>query len=50
MNIFFLDDNPQKAARMLFDKHVNKMLLESAQMLFTAVRRHGYDGGGYKLR
>lgn len=48
MNIFFLDDDPQKAARMLFDKHVNKMLLESAQMLFTAVRRHGYDGGGYK--
>lgn len=48
MNVFFLHDDPRQAALMLGDKHVNKMLLESAQMLFTAVRQHGYDGGGYK--
>jgi len=48
MNVFFVHDDPAKAAVMLGDKHVGKMLLESAQMLFTAVRQHGYDGGGYK--
>lgn len=48
MNIFFVDQDPRVAATMLADKHVHKMLLESAQMLFTAVRKHGYDGGGYK--
>lgn len=40
MNIFFLDKNPQKAAEYLCDKHVPKMLLESSQMLSTAVQRH----------
>ena len=40
MNIFFLDKNPQKAAEYLCDKHVPKMLLESSQMLCTAVQRH----------
>jgi hypothetical protein len=39
MNIFFLDKNPQKAAEYLCDKHVPKMLLESSQMLCTAVQR-----------
>lgn len=48
MNIFFLHDRPNLAAEMHGDKHVGKMLLESAQMLFTAVRQHGYTGGGYK--
>jgi hypothetical protein len=33
MNIFVLDKNPEKAARMLSDKHVIKMILESAQIL-----------------
>jgi hypothetical protein len=33
MNIFVLDSNPALAARMLADKHVPKMLLESAQLL-----------------
>jgi len=47
MNIFFVDNNPAQAARDLADKHVGKMLVESAQMLFTAVRKHGYTGGGY---
>lgn len=37
MNIFFLDYNPLKAAQFLHDNHVNKMLLESAQMLSTAM-------------
>jgi hypothetical protein len=33
MNIFILDKNPKIAAEMLCDKHVVKMILESAQML-----------------
>jgi hypothetical protein len=40
MNIFFLDKTPKKSARYLCDKHVPKMLLESAQMLSTAVRKY----------
>lgn len=35
MNIFFLDRDPRRAARMLCDKHVPKMLLESVQILCT---------------
>ena len=38
MNIFFLDKTPYKAALALCDKHVPKMLLESCQMLSTAVQ------------
>ena len=38
MNIFFLHKDPQWAANALCDKHVPKMLLESAQMLSTAVQ------------
>ena len=33
MNIFVLDRNPKIAAYMMCDKHVVKMILESAQML-----------------
>lgn len=33
MNIFYLDQNPFEAARMHSDKHVVKMILESAQIL-----------------
>ena len=36
MNIFLLDSNPKNAAQMMCDKHVVKMILESAQMLCTA--------------
>jgi hypothetical protein len=36
MNIFYLDRDPAKAARLLCDKHVVKMILESCQMLATA--------------
>ena len=38
MNIFVLDENPSIAAAMHCDKHVSKMVLESAQMLSTAHR------------
>lgn len=38
MNIFFLDQNPQLAAQYQCDKHVVKMILESAQLLCTAHR------------
>ena len=38
MNIFYLDRNPVVAAQMMCDKHVVKMILESAQMLSTAHR------------
>ena len=45
MNIFFLDKDPVKAARMQCDKHVVKMVLETAQMLSTAARAQGHDVG-----
>ena len=38
MNIFVLDLDPAVAARMQCDKHVVKMVLESAQMLSAAHR------------
>ena len=41
MNIFVLDENPITAARMMCDKHIPKMVVESAQMMASAVRRHG---------
>ena len=36
MNIFYLDSDPVKAAKIQYNKHVVKMILESAQMLCTA--------------
>ena len=41
MNIFYLDKCPYKAAELQYNKHVVKMILESAQMLCTA--HHHYD-------
>jgi hypothetical protein len=38
MNLFILDQNPDTAARLQCDKHVVKMVVESAQMLSTAHR------------
>ena len=38
MNIFYLDHDPTTAAKMSCDKHVCKMIIESAQMLSTAHR------------
>jgi hypothetical protein len=36
VNIFYLDKCPYKAAEVQYNKHVVKMILESAQMLCTA--------------
>ena len=45
MNIFYLDKDPAVAAEMSCDKHVCKMIIESAQMLSTAHRM--IDGTQY---
>jgi len=41
VNIFVLHNNPSIAADMLCDKHVPKMVVESAQMMASACIRHG---------
>jgi hypothetical protein len=38
MNIFYLHKDPNKAAEAMINKHVVKMILESAQLLSTAHR------------
>lgn len=38
MNIFFISYSPEQAAKWMVDKHVVKMILESAQLLSTAHR------------
>lgn len=38
MNIFYLDENPEICARFHNDKHNVKMIVESAQLLSTAIR------------
>jgi len=38
LNIFYVHKDPVKSAKMLIDKHVCKMIIESAQMLSTAHR------------
>ena len=38
MNIFYIDSDPKKCAEWAVDKHVTKMILESAQLLSTAHR------------
>jgi len=38
MNLFVLNKDPVKAAQLQCDKHVVKMIVESAQMLSTAHR------------
>ena len=45
MNIFFLHETPEKSAEYHCDKHVPKMILETAQMLSTAHRQ--LDGDDY---
>ena len=42
MNIFALHQDPVQAAQWHVDDHVNKMIIESAQMLSTAHRL--FDG------
>ena len=36
MNVFVLSENPQECAKLHCDKHVVKMIVESAQLLSTA--------------
>lgn len=38
MNIFYIDNDPYQAAEWMVDRHVVKMILESAQLLSTAHR------------
>lgn len=49
MNIFFLDFNTQTCAMMHVDKHVIKMILETAQLLCSAVHLKGDYEPCYKL-
>ncbi|WIC41475.1 hypothetical protein MA9V1_211 [Chryseobacterium phage MA9V-1] len=44
MNIFVLDEHPVKAAQMQCNKHVVKMIVETAQMLSTYARKHELPG------
>jgi hypothetical protein len=46
MNIFYLHKDPAEAAKLQYNKHVVKMILESAQMLCTA---HHHYGNGDKV-
>ena len=41
MNIFYLDHNPEIAARLHSDVHVIKMCLETAQILCAVMHRYG---------
>ena len=47
MNIFYLHKDPRKAAEYQYNKHIVKMILESAQMLCTA-HHHYAELYGYK--
>ena len=44
MNIFYLHNDPAEAAKLQYNKHVVKMILESAQMLCTT---HHALGNGH---
>lgn len=48
MNIFYLDECPAEAARMQCDKHVVKMILETAQLLSTAHAELDGESPAYK--
>ena len=45
MNIFVVDTDPVVAAQQLPDRHVTKMILESAQMLSVVFSFHYWDIG-----
>lgn len=45
MNIFVVNDDPKVSAQQLPDKHVTKMILESAQMLSLVFSPHYWDIG-----
>jgi hypothetical protein len=44
MNIFVTNPNPKVCAEALDDLRLNKMILETAQLLSTAIRFHGHIG------
>ena len=48
MNIFYLHKDPVEAAKLQYNKHVVKMILESAQMLCTAHHHYGNNTVPYK--
>lgn len=48
MNIFVLDRNPRIAAEMMCDKHVIKMIVETAQILSSVRHKNGLSAP-YKL-
>jgi len=50
MNIFYLSDCPKEAAVQQHNKHVVKMILESAQMLCTAHHECGPEKEGLYKR
>jgi hypothetical protein len=43
MNIFVLDHDIRHCAQAHCDRHVSKMILESVQMLCTALNKKGFD-------
>ena len=43
MNIFVLDHDITRCAQAHCDRHVNKMILESVQMLCTALNKKGFS-------
>lgn len=43
MNIFILDHDIKRCARYHCDQHVSKMILESVQMLCTALNKKGFS-------
>lgn len=43
MNIFVLDEDIQKCAQYHCDQHVVKMILESVQILCTALNKKGFE-------
>lgn len=43
MNIFATDPDPAVSAKALDDKRVNKMILETAQMICTVLHKYGID-------
>jgi hypothetical protein len=52
MNIFFLSLNPKEAARLHCDKHVVKMILETAQLLYSShwmLNPEGLRENAYKI-
>jgi hypothetical protein len=43
MNIFILDYDIKRSAQYHCDQHVNKMILEAAQMICTVTSQHGFE-------